>query len=264
MNVVLGGRERANWPGSCRDIGISWDARSASRVPGSSEAELREWFQEAMNVWNSAIRVRLFFESPERAECGVAFVPLGGNTLGWSHLADNTCRGGKRQRYDIRRWSRALFRQTVLHELGHLLGLGHIRGKRVMNPIILTDIVGLTVSDVEQAVRLGYTRRLEDEQPPEPAPLPDDSPEPEGPRMDWIAVIRVLLDMFDDGGICRDRALNREGGKIRRAFAVRRAARLAGVPLSSLRGTPEYHAFVWDGFDLSDVDDARQLVSEFE
>jgi hypothetical protein len=47
------------------------------------------------------------------AKCYVSWQGLGGSTLAWSHLADNSCSDDKKQRYDIRRWSKHQFYQTV-------------------------------------------------------------------------------------------------------------------------------------------------------
>jgi hypothetical protein len=165
--------EEANWPQSCRhDLGmfIDWQGFRESAI-GMSRAEAEDLFDQALMEWNNSIGVNLHITTDlAAAKCYVSWQGLGGSTLAWSHLADNSCSDDKKQRYDIRRWSKHQFYQTVIHECGHLIGLPHRRGNYVMNPIIITSLDGLTDTDIRDARRLGYGEPTDPPKPHPPAP----------------------------------------------------------------------------------------------
>lgn len=151
--------EEANWPESCRDdLGLYLDfSNYNANIIGFSESRARSIFKRALDEWNSVIGVRLYISNDfPSAKTNVTWVRLSGSTLAWSHLANNSCRDDKQQRYDIRGWSEHQLYITVLHEVGHLLGLPHRRGNYVMNPSIITSLPTLTATDIRDAKRLGY------------------------------------------------------------------------------------------------------------
>lgn len=165
--------EDAKWPENCQgDLGlfIDWGGFNENTV-GFSQVEAEELFASALNDWNQIIAVRLYVSHVfETAKTNVQWTRLSGPTLAWSHLANNSCADDKQQRYDLREWSKHQFYLTVLHEVGHLLGLPHRRGSYVMNPSILTSLAGLTERDIQDARNLGYASGPLAPNPIEPEP----------------------------------------------------------------------------------------------
>lgn len=151
--------DKSDWPGDS--------------VMGITYEEFEQQFDRACKDWNNACGINLYIErDPAKAKCKVSFNDENGGTLAWSHLADGTCRNNKRQVYDIRRWDAHLCYLTILHELGHLIGLHHRSGNYVMNPSILTRLVGLTPNDIARGRNL-YGPPLEMNPDPEPEPPKD-------------------------------------------------------------------------------------------
>jgi hypothetical protein len=153
----------ANWPETCRQglgLYIDWTGYRSAATMGMTQAEAADVFTEALDAWNAALDLRLYIEPDlATAKTYVSWRSLGGSTLAWSHLADNTCSDTKSQRYDLRRWTKRQLKQTIIHECGHLIGLGHASPRdfpAVMSPTINLSINGLTAGDISRARRLGY------------------------------------------------------------------------------------------------------------
>jgi hypothetical protein len=163
--------EEANWPGSCRHsikIWFDWSTWNESQQ-GFSVATAKAEYAKALREWNLVCDLTLeLVEDRSEARVVVRCEPLAGSTLAWSHLANNDC-GGKEQRFDIRRWTLHVFFLTVLHEVGHLIGLPHTAGNFVMNPSIIESLPGLTASDKSRAIALGYgPSKLDPDEPEDP------------------------------------------------------------------------------------------------
>lgn len=168
--------EEARIPPACQSeyrIHIDWSGFNPATM-GISREDARGLFLRAFDDWLRAIGIAFkLVEQAANAHCTIDFALLSGSTLAWSHLANNTCNRGQQQRYDIRRWTMHMLYLTILHELGHLLGLPHRSGMFVMNPSILTQLEGLTQQDIRDAIALGY---------PGGSPDPDPGPQPPAPR----------------------------------------------------------------------------------
>ena len=151
-------------------------------------------FGRAMKDWSETLDLNFELTTdPTAAHCRVGFSPLTGTTLAWSHLANGTCSRSMRQEYDIRQWSQHLLYLTVLHELGHLLGLPHRNGPYIMNPSILTDLEGLTERDNRDALNLGYKRAGQAPPAPSPEPAPNELTDAE--------IDRVIERIREKGGL---------------------------------------------------------------
>ncbi len=182
FGMIAEARIPPNCQGEYR-IRIRWDDYPGSGTMGLDKEAFQKQFLRAMDDWYKAIGLKMV-ESSENPHCVVDFASLAGSTLAWSHLANNSCGSGKQQRYDHRRWTEHLAYLTILHELGHLLGLPHRSGNYIMNPSILTRLEGLTERDVADAIRLGY--------PGAPDPGPDPEPEPEPEPNDEYEILNTI------------------------------------------------------------------------
>ncbi len=188
----------ANIPSPCRtSYGIYLDP---SGWPGSSKMGVDrdtffDRFQWGCDLWNDALDLKLYLSTNiKSAKCYATFAHLGGSTLAWSSLANNSCADDKQQRYDIRRWDPHTLGLTAGHEHGHLIGLHHNNGDFLMNPVILSGLDGLTANDIRRAVALGYERQVSPPQPPEP-PSPPNEPDPPSDETE-IDRLRSRLDEF--------------------------------------------------------------------
>ncbi len=236
-------RAQASFPPSCRlsvGIYIDWRKFPDGRM-GITRERFHQAFLRAIAEWNAHVGIRFYLEPDvEKALAYVDFANLAGTVLAWSHLADGTCRDDKQQRYDIRNWTPHLAFLTILHELGHLLGLVHKNGPYVMNPTILTGLNGLTTDDIRRARNLGYGEPETPGPPEPPAPPEPPSPPEEPPKMPWDKIIELVLVLIKECGV-RDgeeavfQRLRDPG--LREAVLLRRAAKTEGLRGRELRKT---------------------------
>lgn len=253
----------ARWPDHCLDIGIFFDWDTWHPNLGLSQDEFYDLFTEALNIWNSKLKVHLYLtDYHHEAKVVAEFATLAGNTLAWSHLADGDCSDDKVQQYDRREWYPQLFKQTVLHEVGHLLGLSHKRGDYVMNPTIITTIYGLTQDDIARARALGYQPRTTDpNQPPTPPVTKNPPPpKPEVPQMNFVEILLALLPLLQNCPKARQQRSKGTRGHLIRAIALRLAARRAGEDWDIVRDHPTAKAFLEFGWDDDDLHAAQQLL----
>ncbi len=232
-------RSEARFPDHCdKRIGIWLNEADypGSGVMGLNFEQFGTIYGRAMSAWNETVDLRLQFADRGEAICQVDFANLQGSTLAWSHLADNTCSRNKQQRYDHRHWGEHLLYLTALHELGHLIGLGHRNGNYIMNPTILTGLDGLTSHDITRARNLGYGAPTGPTPDPPPTPTPPPTPQPpDDPMFPWIELIEALLpiikECIDRDGAKGTRRRLRDPGLVE-YFRIRSAVR----DLEDLRG----------------------------
>ena len=200
MSPAGGEMPEARFPDTCAKelrIYVAWndwrqDAMGISRQAASDE------FDRALSDWQQTVDLRWRQTTSSRdAHCSVEFARLTGNTLAWSHLANNTCGTGFRQRYDVRRWTRQYFYLVVLHELGHLLGLPHKSGHYIMNPYIVTQLDGLTENDITRARNLGYGAPESERKPDSSIVIPDTPVFQNGSK---VGVLRFHPETTNTGG----------------------------------------------------------------
>lgn len=257
----------ARFPDVCsRDITVFINAGDwpGDGVMGMTWGEWVATYMAALGEWQRAIGVT--FRRVEREAEAVAVVDfddLAGTTLAWSHLADGSCKRNKRQRYDHRRWTPQLLRLTVLHEVGHLLGLQHQNGPYIMNPSILTGLEGLTSTDVARARALGYGPPAGDQPGPDPgdAPTPDPRPTPGPgplpPSIPWGSILAFAIEqlaacMKNAGREAVRDGLQRPG--LRQLLGLRKAARQAGLRGAALREAVEAGRLRLAAMSLAEVD----------
>ncbi|HYE78310.1 MAG TPA: matrixin family metalloprotease, partial [bacterium] len=163
------------WP----DPRIRW-ALASSNWPGLEYARVREAFAWAWSQWEAVCGIAPeFAESPGQAhvviEC--ARIDQPGQVLAWSELANNTMQA-KRQRYDAsENWAYTEsprpheidLARVAGHEIGHVLGIGHIASGNLLQPTYDTRIRGPQAGDIAEArARYGPPRNVPPPSPPHP------------------------------------------------------------------------------------------------
>lgn len=146
------------WPSG---ITISWFMENVPPRFGRTAAEAA--YIAATKAWSSACGVR--FEptpNPKNALLTVRFdnIDGAGRVLGYSELPDD--KGSPRlQRFDIEEnWvlsdtpkiGEIDFLRVAMHELGHIIGIGHIGAGNLLQPMYDLGIRSLKAGDVAEAV----------------------------------------------------------------------------------------------------------------
>lgn len=190
-DVMPVGMELNRWP----DPRINWWIDPVTvRGLGISVDQITAEFVRAWKLWSDTIKIepRQVREARE-AHVAIRFGAIDGRngTLAWSELADNTSRQ-KEQRYDTaENWGRSLpLWLTAAHEIGHVLGIGHLSRGNLMQPTLDTRLTGLQAGDIAEGVAR-YGRAT-------PAPSPAPVPPPEPPTAPPAGEVEVTLRVRGD------------------------------------------------------------------
>ena len=154
----------ANWPNSCR--GNLKYGRVFDTLRGLDKQQVSEMLIAAMNVWNYSIDISITPNGNNWAKSGAHIwcdaAPLGGSTLAWSYLANNTCQPKQQRIHSGRTWQFWFAVTTMAHEIGHAVGHPHVNtAGALMRPEINQQSLARkgwqADADFAQSRRLGYT-----------------------------------------------------------------------------------------------------------
>ena len=207
--AVMAAKQEANWPRACRGsikFGLAFE-----KAPGMTADDTLKAFIGAVNNWNYALTDLNGTVQRGRSGANIwaGLGRLGGSTLAWSYLAQNSCQTVLEQRYDNdRSWALNFLSTVASHEIGHAYGLPHNRdGSALMYPSIHSKSLARrgypNNTDLGQAKGLGYT--LSGSPPPTLAnqyrPMPHtpdvpDEPDPPEPPAETL-VFRGSFEAFD-------------------------------------------------------------------
>lgn len=177
-----GGRETvyAHWPRTCMEVATAY------RLGGLNldDETVESAWKTALTKWNRACGISMeLIDSMQEAQIWARAKALPGSTLAWSYLPNGKCRERLEQAYDTTvTWNHDFLAKTILHEIGHAIGLTHSnRQADIMYPSITGRQLSTYPSpnDKRRVVSFYGQAGPDDPDPDEP----DDPGDPVGSRI---------------------------------------------------------------------------------
>lgn len=162
-------------------------------------------YQQACDSWNAVCGLRLTYTMDfdvANIYSRSGKIDGAGGTLAWSYLPCGATRTSRmEQLYDDReKWSVALLLNTVMHEIGHAIGLPHGPKNSVMYAYANAGVITLQTWDKDEAVaRYGPATAV-------PVPIPPIVPVPLPPVVPGAA---VGFGAFEIGGVVYKQTIER-------------------------------------------------------
>lgn len=176
----------ANWPDRCRTtLRVHWHPTFKTHR-AFANVDFRAILRQALDAWEEVIDARFQIVDeydPPRSEIFLHPHPFPSSVLADAQLAQNRCDTSLRGRYDTTvTWRSGRLFSTLVHEIGHHLGLRHENNSRAsLYYAINADWKRPHELDIRQALRLGYNRATDRPDPPAPPPEPPPDPDPPTP-----------------------------------------------------------------------------------
>ena len=166
---------QASWPRRCMDVSTAYELPGLNLTP----EQIASAWKTATSLWSGACGISLAtIDDIDKAQIWAKSKPLPGSTLAWSYLPNGRCRERLEQRYDTTvDWNHDFLAKTMLHELGHALGLTHSNNRAdIMFPRIVDRplLSYPSTNDRARVVNL-YGQPVPDDNTPEPPAGPTES-----------------------------------------------------------------------------------------
>ena len=160
--------EKASWPRNCMRVATAYRLNL-----NLDDDAIESAWDKALGLWSASCGLELSrIEAMQEANIWATSGPLPGSTLAWSYLPNGNCRERLEQRYDTTvTWNHDFLAKTILHEVGHAIGLTHSnRQSDIMYPSITGRTLSSYPSPNDKRRVVAYYGDSQDPTPPPPPP----------------------------------------------------------------------------------------------